>query len=62
MLYEVITPVAADDHRADDPGESPGDDARSEDRGKYGDGHADDAVEVAPSGGFLVGQAAQAET
>ena len=53
--------AAADDHGADDPGDAGQADPRAEDGCQHGDGHADDAVEVAAPRGFRVGQTTEAE-
>jgi len=53
---------AAREHGADDPGQAGGErDARAEHGGQHGDGHADDAVDVAAARGLGVGEAAQAQ-
>ena len=63
VLATVLGPrvAAADDPGADDPRHAGRGDARTEHRGQHGDGHADDAEQVAAARALGVREAAQAE-
>ena len=57
----IETDAATDEHGADDPGHTGHGDARPEHRRQHGDGHADDAVEIAAAGSFRIGETAETQ-